>query len=333
MRALTISLSCIATCLAVTCANIAGADEIKWQIVTPFPDNTKPQKALTREARKFSRTSEGRLNLQFVGTPVDTKTSVMQRFTTDPTISAALIANFEYTQLVPDANLYSQSFAFNDAHEVDAIRLQIDVALVSHLQHDNFVVLGISGVGFAHLMSREKIVGMNDFAGKTVWLPEVANLAAASLSTYSLTLQSSDPDWRNFPAASWPDLMLHAPIALIIDRSIPRFQFLLQPPIHYGYLLFIVKRSHWESLQAADQKLIQAYVQSQLSGLEKNAKKMSVRAMKILHNGGMKSISLSRIDTDLIRRTGVGENITPSLQAQFQMALDDFRRAADTLDE
>lgn len=330
MRTSVALLSCIVIGLSMISGNCAKADETIWRIVTPFPDNTKPQNALTKKAREVRRSSDGRIKLQFVGTPVNTNTSVMQRFESDPTLSAALLSNFDYARLVPDANLYSQSFLFDDAKELRAIRSKLDAALIAQLQHDHYVAVGISGIGFAHLMAEDRIRTVDELAGKTVWLPGAASMAALDLAELSLTVETEDTRSRESKSTNADTtLMVHAPIALILDKKIPRFRYLLQPPIHYGYLVFLVKRSAWESLHAEDRGLIQDHLHSHLQEVEKNAARATARATRVLSRGGMQSIRFPIADIDDLRNDSADIGITTSLQSQLMRALWEYRSATE----
>lgn len=329
MRTSVAILGYIVIGLSMVGGDFTVADETKWQIITPFPDNTKPQNALIKTARKIRRLSDGSINLRFVGASLSTNTSVMQRFESDPTFSAAMLSNFEYAHVVPDANLYSQPFLFDDEKELLAIRSKLDAALIAQLQHDDYVVIGISGIGFAHLMTDEPIRNIDELAGKTVWLPGAASLAAPSLADLSLTIETEDPLWQE-PQSSTasPTLMVHAPIALILDKKIPRFNYLLQPPIHYGYLLLIVKRPDWDSLNRAERNLLQEQFLLHLRTLEKNAGKAAARAIRVLTKRGMHSIRFPLEDIEKLRRDSTRIGITPALQSQLLNALQEYRGAA-----
>lgn len=273
-------------------AGAADVDEKQLQVIAPFPEGSKPLNLLARRAKSLRRASGRHLDLRFVASKPEAAMSVLQRLRSDSSLSAGLVSGFEYANLVPDANLYSQAFAFDNAQQVDFVRSQLDAVLLENLQHEEFVALGISGVGFAYLMSQDPIV--QGFAS-------------------------------NFDIDE-PGFSRHSTLEFILDKNMPRPAYLLRPPMHYGYLLFVVKRAAWQSLSSADQALLWAHIQSLLEDLEKRARKAGERATKVLLKGDIQSDTLSDADLAVMRHSGTCDDISPALQSGFRGMLEDYRR-------
>ncbi len=59
----------------------------------------------------------------------------------------------EATVITPDAQIYSMPFLFRDQEEIDKVRAKLDPLVKQQFENAGFELLGISGGGFAYLMS------------------------------------------------------------------------------------------------------------------------------------------------------------------------------------
>jgi len=295
--------ACIALLMALICCDFAAADNLEWQVLTPFPESTKPLRSLNRDAKRLARKSHGRINITFLGTPEVERGAVLDKLTGTRNINAALISSVEYSQLVPNANVYGQLFSFADNAEVMEIRSQFDDIVISHSHHADYVALKITGIGFLYLMAQDK------------------SAVTAGLAT--IATRAELPDAKPYP--SDVSHMENSPIALILNKEIPRLRFLVNPPLRYGYLFLIAKRVDWELLQEEDRQLLQKFFEMQMDGLQEKARRLERRAVKMLRRDGMALTVLSDADTERLRKNGLDINIEPALQSQLQRAVSVYR--------
>jgi hypothetical protein len=129
-----------------------------------------------------------------------------------------------------------------------------------------------------------------------------------------------------------PSLMLHSPVALILDKQIPRLNYLVTPPLQYGYMLLVVMRSDWAALGEADRILLREYFTNQLEELEEAAEKAATRAWRVLRRGGMKELRLPESEVERLRINLRNGLINAPLQSQFADVLDGMRRASSDSD-
>lgn len=287
------------------CCDFAAADNLEWRVITPFPESTKPLRSLNHDAKKLARKSHGRINIKFLGTPVVERGAVLNKLKDDRNINAALISSVEYGRLVPNANVYGQLFSFADEAEVMEIRAQLDNAVISQSHNADYVALKISGVGFLYLMARDDAA------------------VAAGLATIAALTDLSDAE-SDLSQVSHMEI---SPIALILNKKIPRLRYLVTPPLRYGYLFLIAKRVDWESLQEEDELLLQKFIGMQLDGLQDKARHLENRAVKVLRRNGMALSVLSNADTERLRKGGLDSEVDPALQSQFQRAVATYRNA------
>jgi len=285
------------------CCDFVAADDLEWQVITPFPESTKPLRLLNRDAKRLARKSHGRINITFLGTPKVERGAVLDKLKGERSINSALISSVEYSQLVPNANVYGQLFLFADEVEAMEIRAQLDEVVISQSHHTDYVALKITGVGFLYLMAQDNAA------------------IAAGLATIATITELPGAK----PHLSEVSHMKNSPIALILDKTIPRLRFLVKPPLRYGYFFLIAKRVDWELLREEDRQLLQKFFGIQMDGLQVKARRLESRAVKILRRNGMALFVLSNAETERLRKNGLDNNIEVALQSRMRRAVSTYR--------
>lgn len=305
--------------IATLLVRVSAADTTHWNVATPFPESSKPQTALAKATKKLSRSSNGELRVRLIGHYPDPGLSMLEILTKDDSVDAALVPYIELNDLTPDVGLYGQLFVFSGYSEVNEVRRLLDHVFLSHAQSDSYEVTGILGLGFVHLMSASRFASVADLSGQDILAPVNSTVYAGLLAAIDLNLQTQPAD---APAL----LTLNSPSALILDRSIPRLEYIVWPPVQYAYLLLVAKRSRWEALPTTRRAEIEGMFVEQLSRLEQSAERTAERASRMLSKRGMRALSLSTDDIAALREAGTDHAISAELQSELRNALAETSR-------
>lgn len=316
----------VLTCILLLAFGTSTAEQTVFQVLTGFPDNAKPQKALVRGAKKITKGLNGRVKLRFVAANEKSGEKLLERFLADSQLSAVLLPSVVLLRLMPNADLYGQLFLFQDNNEVKAVRAQMDNDLLASLRSDDLVTIGIWGLGFFHIMGRDFDKGFDGLAGQTVWMPIETERTVSALAELSMTAISGNPDQLNNEKADMPALIIHNVTALILDKRIPRSKVLLQPPLQYGYFLLVAKRSSWEDLGVAESTAIKQQLADQFRQLERKADSAAVRSLRLLKRRGMDSVTVSAEDVERLRSVDNNDEIAVALQNQLLNTIEAHRR-------
>jgi len=277
-------------------ATPAAADTIRWTLATGLPDGNKARTSLEREARKLARRTDGRLQLDVSGADSDSAKGFPRVLSSDTQPDAAFVPAFEYAELVPEAALYGQPFLFADITEVRSTRKRFDAEFIESIQHDDYVVLGVIGLGFSYLMSDRAFSGMAEMNGSVVQVPFEADWAFEMLS--SLSLQP-----RHGVSIADAPLMFNSPTALILNKRIPRPDFIFMPPVQYGYMLLVVRRPEWVALSGSDRQILDDFFRNVAREIDAGAGKGEARAIRLLQRRGMQILPLPEEDLARMRRS------------------------------
>ena len=310
---------CVAVLLAFTAVSLVKAEPLQWQVATPFPDSSKPQKALVKAAKHFARSSDDGSGLRFVGREIGSPASMLEFMQQSDACNAALIPAFELSSLIPDAVLYDQFFLFTDFPEANTVRQSMDQVLLQQAQHADYAVLGIAGLGFIHLMSDRKFASIQELSGQQVAIPGRLTAYAQFFNALNVTTQPPPHDAQ-------PALMLNSTIALILDKRIPRLDHLVAPPVQYAYLLLVAKRADWEALSSKQRAALLQLFSTELREMEETAEKAATRAARVLRKGGMQVLPLQAVELASLRASGKNQQIAASLQEQLSLELAKLRK-------
>ncbi len=313
----------VAVCILLLAPSSSDAEQLAFHVLTVFPENSKPQKALIRGARRLSRESDGQVLMRYVTANEPTGEFMLSQFSADDSLSAALVPSVALQDQMPNADLYGQLFLFRDNAEVAHVRERMDKVLLATLNNDDFITVGLAGIGFLYFMGDDSVENIEALAGRTVWMPIESDHDRAALSELSLKTVAGEMPSIVSDDAGVSLLMIHNPTALILNKKIPRPQYLMQPPLRYGYFLLIVKRSVWENLEETDLAIINKTLTEQLADIEKKARSAAERSLRLLKRRGMSSVELR--DADALRPVGEDTLFKPGLQQRLVQALDNYR--------
>jgi len=294
-------------------AGTVAADPLNWEVATPFPETSKPQTALVKAAKKLARSSDGAIRVHFTGRDPDPDTSMLDILSGDDSSDAALVPYTELSALNPDSGLYGQFFAFADFPEVRTVRRSLDRTFLIHAQTDDYAAIAILGLGFVHLMSDSRFQSTGELAGRSVFVPLRSTIYDDLLKSMAMNPRTD--------AGEAPSLMLAGTAALILDRSLPRLEYIVSPPVHYVYLVLVAKRSRWLALPPDHRETMQDLFVEELDRLERDAERAGERAHRVLSRHGMQQLDLRVRDVEVLRGYGIDGRISVELQSQFRDAL------------
>jgi len=194
----------------------------------------------------------------------------------------------ELSQVDKEAQLYSLPFLFKTQDEVDKVRAKLDERLKQALQKDGFETLGISGGGFAYLMSVKDIRNKDDLKAAKVWVPQGDRIAEAGFKAGGVTpiplpladvytsLQTGLIDTAANTAAGAIAFQWHTKIKHMVDL-----------PLTYVVGILVVDKKSFDTLSAEDQKAVKDDIGAAFARLEKINRDDNAQARDALAKQGI----------------------------------------------
>ena len=161
------------TLLAAALALGAGAaDAATLKIATIAPDGTAWMREMRAAGDAIKTKTEGRVEMKFYPGGVMGDDATVLRKMKIGQLQGGAFTGGEASIMTKDAQIYSLPFMFRSQDEVDKVRAKLDPLLKQQFAKDGYELLGISGGGFAYLMSTREIKTRDDLKAAKVWVPQ-----------------------------------------------------------------------------------------------------------------------------------------------------------------
>lgn len=314
-------------------SNIAPADTIK--IATVAPDGTAWMKELRASADTVKQRTEGRVEVKFYPGGVMGDPATVLRKIKIGQLQGGAFTGGEISGVVPDAQLYSLPFIFQDQAEVDAVRKKLDDKVKAAFEPNGFVALGLSGGGFAYLMSTRDIKTRDDLKAAKVWVPQgdhIADVAfkAAGVSPTPLPLA----DVYTSLQTGLIDTAANTPAGAIAFQWHTKVKHIIDLPVTYVMGVLVVDKKAVDKLSAPDQTALREEMNKAFAKLDQINRDDNTKALETLKGQGITLHTPTADEQKLWQSTGAdaikeleGEKaVTPELLKQLNDVIATVRK-------
>jgi len=272
--------------LAGLLGDAAAATTIK--IATIAPDGTAWMREMRASAEAVKKRSEDRVEIKFYpGGVMGDEPTVLRKIKIGQLQGGAFTGG-ELSQVDKNAQVYSQPFLFKTQDEVDKVRAQTDALLKDSIAKAGFQTLGISGGGFAYMMSVKDIRTKDDIKAAKVWVPQgdrVAEAAfkAADVSPIPLPLA----DVYTSLQTGLIDTAANTPAGAIAFQWHTKVKHMIDLPLTYVVGILVVDKKVFDALTPDDQKALNEEIGSAFAKLEKINRDDNAQAREALQKQGV----------------------------------------------
>lgn len=165
----------IGTLLALACLGVAQATTLK--VATVAPEGTLWMKEMREAAANIKSRTAARVEIKyFPGGVMGNDAAVLRKMKLGQLQGGAFTAG-ELSPVYGDAQIYSLPFLFSSKEEAAFVRKQVDPLLREGFRKAGLEAVGISGGGFAYLMSTRPIRTRDELRATKVWSPQNDRIA------------------------------------------------------------------------------------------------------------------------------------------------------------
>lgn len=310
----------------------AQADTIK--IATVAPDGTAWMRELRAGAEAVKTRTEGRVEVKYYPGGVMGDPATVLRKVKIGQLQGGAFTGGEISGVDPDAQLYSLPFLFKDQAEVEAVRAKLDDKVKASFEANGFVALGLSGGGFAYLMSTKDIKSRDDLKAAKVWVPQgdhIADVAFKSAGVSPTPLPLADV--YTSLQTGLIDTAANTPAGAIAFQWHTKIKHIVDLPITYVMGVLIVDKKAVDKLAAADQAVLREEMSKAFAKLDQINRDDNAKALDTLKGQGIALYAPNAEEQKVWQSVGVdarkqleGEKaVTPELLKQLMDALDAYR--------
>jgi TRAP-type C4-dicarboxylate transport system substrate-binding protein len=297
------------------------------KIATVAPDGTAWMKEMRATGDAIKKETDGRVELKlYPGGVMGDNATVLRKIRIGQLQGSAFTGG-EASVITKDAEIYTVPFLFRSQEEVDKVRPKVDPLIKDAVRKTGFELLGLSGGGFAYLMSTKDIKTRDDLKNAKVWVPqgdEIADLTFKTAGVTPIPLPLSDV--YTSLQTGLIDTAANTDAGAIAFQWHTKIKHVVDMPVIYVVGEVLVDKKTFDALGAADQKVVSDEFSAGFARLEKINRSDNTSAREALKAQGITFFSPDAAER--ARWEGVGAETYKQLTAQhafspeLQKALD-----------
>lgn len=323
------------TLLAVALATVSmGAHAATIKIATVLPDGTTWMREMRSAGEAVKAKTEGRVEVKYYPGGVMGDPATVLRKIKIGQLQGGAFTGSEATIISKDAQVYSLPFLFRSEDEINKVRVKLDPLLKQQFAKDGFELLGVSGGGFAYLMSTRDIKSRDDLKAAKVWVPQgdrIAELAFKAGGVTAIPLPLSDV--YTGLQTGLIDTAANTPSGAIAFQWHTKLKHMIDLPLTYVVGEVVVDKKAFDAISADDQKVVDAEFGAAFQRLEKANQNDNVSARTALKQQGITIEAPPEADlknwqavgTEVLKDVGADGLMTPEMLKALAAALADVR--------
>lgn len=174
-------------------SNVIAAQTLKF--ATLAPAGTTWMNEITAGADRVEERTSGRVKLKFYPGGVMGNDQSVHRKIKIGQLHGGAFPQSGLGQINSNAQALGLPMMFRSLEEVDYVRERLDPVIKREMESSGFVLLGMSGGGFAYILSKQPMQDLEALRASKVWVPEgdkVGLTAFRSLGITPISLPISD---------------------------------------------------------------------------------------------------------------------------------------------
>ena len=274
------------------------------KIATLAPDGTEWMIKMRAGAKEIAQRTKGRVKFKFYPGGVMGNDSTVRRKIRIGQLHGGALTGGVFADVFPDSQLYSLPMVFNGYKEMDYVRSRMDAMVARGLEKGGFVTFGISEGGFAYIMSKEPVRGIEDLKQRKVWVPEGDLMTRTVFENMGVTpVPLPVADVYTGLQTGLIDTVGISPIGAIAFQWHTQVKYITDTPLMYIYGMMAIDRRAFNRLKPADQKVVREVMGKVFDGLNKQNRIDNTNAKKALGTQGLKFVDITATEFSKLQKS------------------------------
>jgi TRAP-type transport system periplasmic protein len=312
MKTLTMKPLVVLSLCLLALSQAASATVIK--IATLAPEGTNWMKEMRAAGVEVKQKTEGRVELKyFPGGVMGNDAAVLRKIKLGQLQGGAL-SGAELSPIYPDAQIYSMPFLFRDLAEVEYVRKTVDPMLQQGFEKAGFVAVGMSGGGFAHMMSVKHISSKSELVATKVWVPQsdrIAQVAFTEAGVNPIALPLADV--YTSLQTGLLETVANTTSGAIAFQWHTRIKHVVDLPLSYVMGIMVIDQRTFAKLSPEDQAVLRDSLGRAFRNLDAANKRDNEAARGVLIKQGVSFDAPNAAEAEYWR--GVGARTLQTMQA------------------
>ncbi|MCA1787096.1 MAG: TRAP transporter substrate-binding protein DctP, partial [Desulfobacteraceae bacterium] len=181
-----------AVCYAITLVillgtTVAHAKNITLKIATLSPEGSMWMEKMRAGAGEVALKTQGRVTFKFYPGGVMGNDSAVLRKIRVRQLHGGAVVGGALADYFPANQIYAQPMKFSSLDQMDHVRSHMDRFIQDGLYDAGFVTFGLSGGGFAYIMSKHPVETVADLRKQKVWIPDNDNISREIMAVFGIS--------------------------------------------------------------------------------------------------------------------------------------------------
>jgi len=310
----------------------ASAHAATIKIATIAPDGTAWMREMRAAGEAIKTKTDGRVEMKFYPGGVMGDDATVLRKMKIGQLQGGAFTGGEASILTRDAQVYSLPFTFRSEEEIAKARAKLDPLLKQEFAKAGYELLGVSGGGFAYLMSTRPIHSREDLKAAKVWVPlgdKIAEMAFKAAGVTPIPLPLSDV--YTSLQTGLIDTAANTMSGALAFQWHTKIKHIVDLPLSYVVGEVVIDKKAFDALGESDRKVVESEFAAGFARLEEINKKDNTSARDALKAQG---ISVDA-PTDADRRNweAIGSDVFRQVTAQGDLSPEMSKALGDVLAE
>jgi len=310
----------------------AGANAATIKIATIAPDGTAWMREMRTAGEAIKTKTDGRVEMKFYPGGVMGDDATVLRKMKIGQLQGGAFTGGEASILTKDAQVYSLPFMFRSEDEIAKARLKLDPLLKQEFAKAGYELLGVSGGGFAYLMSTRPIHSRDDFKAAKVWVPlgdKIADMAFKAAGVTPIPLPLSDV--YTSLQTGLIDTAANTMSGALAFQWHTKIKHIVDLPLSYVVGEVVIDKKAFDALGADDQKIVEAEFNAGFARLEESNRKDNASAREALKAQGIAIDAPGEADRESWE--AIGSDVYKQVIAQGELSPEMTKALGDVLAE
>lgn len=296
-----------------------SATAVVIKVATLAPEGTNWMKEMRAAGAEVKSRTAGRVEIKYFPGGVMGNDSAVLRKIKLGQLQGGALSGAELSPIYSDAQIYSLPFLFRDISEVDFVRKQVDPLLAQGFDKAGYVAVGMTGGGFAHLMSVKRITAKEELRASKVWVPQndrIAQVAFTESGVNPIALPLADV--YTSLQTGLLETVANTTSGAIAFQWHTRIKHVVDLPLSYVMGIMVIDQRTFSKLEAADQAVVRDAIGRAFSNLDLANKRDNESARVVLTKQGVIFDAPSAAETEYWR--GIGTSTLKKLQSEGSLS-------------
>jgi len=258
------------------------------KIATVAPEGTTWMREMRTSSEAVKKATDGRVEIKYYPGGVMGDDATVLRKIKIGQLQGGAFTGGEATIITGDAQVYSLPFMYRNQDEIDKLRAKLDPLLKQQFAKAGYELLGVSGGGFAYLMSTRDIKTRDDLKAAKVWVPQGDTVAevvfkVAGVAPISLPLS----DVYTSLQTGLIDTAANTPSGAIAFQWHTKLKHMIDLPLTYVVGLIAVDKKVIDALSPEDRKALDDAFAAGFERLDKANRADNASALEALKQQGI----------------------------------------------